>query len=182
MDHTSIEALDDDHPLWLINAQIDGLLEGIGASEDHEDVLNFLRNTGLPEATVKRMHKAIVHGDTKVADLERQLADREGLVCGDCDGSGWLENSVEGRYPCTCMTEAEPYQLLQSQLAEAMKDAEQLKNKLHLMFEMPIINDTYIQVRNDQDFAIDDIEYDMFAAGWKNAVSVVIRAMNGIES
>jgi len=58
--------LDEDDPMWLINAQIKGLLEGDGAGEDHEDVLNWLRSTGLPEDTVKRMHKAIVHGDTKV--------------------------------------------------------------------------------------------------------------------
>ena len=51
--------LDDDHPLWLVNAQIEGLLEGEGASEDHEDVLEFLRKTGLPEGTIVRVHKAI---------------------------------------------------------------------------------------------------------------------------
>ena len=58
--------LDDDHPLWLVNEQIKGLLEGCGASEDHEDVLAFLRSTGLPEGTVNRVHRAIVHGDNKV--------------------------------------------------------------------------------------------------------------------
>ena len=60
------DELDDDHPLWLINEQIKGLLEGVGAGEDHEDVLTFLRNTGLPESTVDRVHRAIVHGDHKV--------------------------------------------------------------------------------------------------------------------
>lgn len=58
--------LDDEHPLFLVNAQIVGLLEGDGASDDHEDVLAFLRATGLPEGTVRRMHRAIVHGDSKV--------------------------------------------------------------------------------------------------------------------
>lgn len=52
--------LDDDHPAWLINEQIKGLLEGDGAAEDHDGVLTFLRATGLPEGTVKRVHKAIV--------------------------------------------------------------------------------------------------------------------------
>ncbi len=60
------DVLDDDHPLWLVNEQIKGLLEGEGASEDHEDVLIFLRSTGLPDATVKRIHRAIVFGDIKV--------------------------------------------------------------------------------------------------------------------
>lgn len=52
--------LDEDNPLWLVNEQIKCLLEGDGANEDHENVLTFLRNTGLPEDTVKRMHQAIV--------------------------------------------------------------------------------------------------------------------------
>lgn len=59
------DALDDESPLWLVNEQIKGLLEGEGASEDHEDVLAFLRSTGLPEGTVARMHQALVWGDTK---------------------------------------------------------------------------------------------------------------------
>jgi len=58
----------------------------------------------------------------KVAELEAKLLDREGMVCGDCDDTGWLENREEGRYPCTCMTEAEPYQLLQAKVAEAARD------------------------------------------------------------
>ncbi len=57
--------LDDDHPLWLVNAQIIGLLEGDGASEDHENVIAFLRATGLPESTVKRVHLAIVNAEKK---------------------------------------------------------------------------------------------------------------------
>lgn len=58
--------LDEDHPLWLINEQIKGLLEGDGADEDHAAVVAFLRATGLPDDTVERMHHALVHGDSKV--------------------------------------------------------------------------------------------------------------------
>jgi len=61
--------LDDDHPLWLINEQIKGLLEGDGADEDHKAVIAFLRATGLPADTVSRMHHALVHGDSKVRSL-----------------------------------------------------------------------------------------------------------------
>lgn len=57
--------LHDEHPLWCINEQIKGLLGGDGANEDHEAVLKFLRDTGLPEGTVRRMHKALVWGDKK---------------------------------------------------------------------------------------------------------------------
>lgn len=56
----AVPDLDDDHPLWCINSQIQDLLIGVGASEDHEAVLSFFRATGLPEGTVKRVHKAIV--------------------------------------------------------------------------------------------------------------------------
>lgn len=66
VEETLDDELDDDHPLCLVNGQIEDLLEGIGASEDHEDVIAFLLATGLPRRTVDRMHNAIVRGDTKV--------------------------------------------------------------------------------------------------------------------
>ena len=47
-----------------------------------------------------------------VEGVERLIFLRDGMTCGDCNDTGWLENREEGRYPCTCMTEAEPYQLL----------------------------------------------------------------------
>lgn len=51
--------------MWLINEQIKGLIEGDGASEDHEAVMNFIRSTGLPEGTVRRMHKAMVGAEAQ---------------------------------------------------------------------------------------------------------------------
>lgn len=62
------DELDDDHPLWLVNEQIKGLLVGDGAGEDHEDVLDFLRATGLPEGTVSRMHRAIVCSEVEIPE------------------------------------------------------------------------------------------------------------------
>lgn len=59
------DGCDEDGPMWLVNAQIDGLMQGEGASEDHENVLKFLRETGLDESVVKRMHLALCHGDAK---------------------------------------------------------------------------------------------------------------------
>lgn len=55
-----VDELDDDHPLWCVNEQIKGLLEGIGSTEDHENVITFLQSTGLPSGTVKRIHEAII--------------------------------------------------------------------------------------------------------------------------
>jgi len=59
------DELDDDHPLACLNDQIIGLMEGIGASEDHEDVIAFLLGTGLPRSTVDRIHRAIVHAEVQ---------------------------------------------------------------------------------------------------------------------
>lgn len=92
------DTLDDEHPLWLVNEQIKGLLEGDGASEDHEDVLAFLRSTGLPEGTVARMHQALVWGDTKTRTSQppvnvqllkalKRFADYPGAIC-ESDYSG----------------------------------------------------------------------------------------------
>lgn len=68
-------------------------------------VVGYGDPAGFPVFTESQLQQA----------YEAGKAEKEGLVCGDCDGSGWLENRVEGRYPCTCMTEAEPYQLLEAQ-------------------------------------------------------------------
>lgn len=76
------------------------------------------------EETIAELRQQLAEKD---AEIERIKADREGLVCGDCDGSGWLQNRVEGRHPCTCMTEAEPYQILKEQLAEKDAEIERLK-------------------------------------------------------
>lgn len=67
--------------------------------------------------------------DQLIAEVERlqrqnaNLLNGEVPVCGDCDGSGWLYNRVEGRYPCTCMTEAEPYQILSNAMEEIRRVA-----------------------------------------------------------
>ena len=60
--------LDDDHPLVLVNSQICDLLEGIGANEDHEDVISFLLSTGLPSGTVNRIHRALVCAEVKSSE------------------------------------------------------------------------------------------------------------------
>ena len=53
----------------LVEAQIDGLLSGDGASEDHQDVLAFLRKAGLRQSIADRVHKAIVNAE--VPNLRR---------------------------------------------------------------------------------------------------------------
>jgi len=45
------------------------------------------------------------------------------VLCHDCLDTGWLQDS-EGRSPCPCVSETEPYQLLQAEnerLREAAK-------------------------------------------------------------
>lgn len=72
-------------------------------------------------------------GGDPIHEIERLLALREGMVCGDCNDTGWQENAVEGRYPCTCMTEAEPYQLLQAKITEQAAEIERLKTAYELV-------------------------------------------------
>ncbi len=69
--------LDEDDPLWLVNEQIKGLLEGDGADEDHQDVITFLKKTGLPDDTVKRIHKAIVCAEIKDEKIKALEADNK---------------------------------------------------------------------------------------------------------
>lgn len=68
---------------------------------------------------IERILNKVAGLETEIDRLKRlnaNLLNGEVPVCGDCDGTGWQENRVEGRYPCTCMTEAEPYQLLLAEL------------------------------------------------------------------
>lgn len=76
------QELDDDDPLWLVNAQIEGLLDGEGASEDHESVLAFLLKTGLPRSTVDRL-KSLLHDgpDTAWNAAISAAADRCEAIC-----------------------------------------------------------------------------------------------------
>lgn len=76
------DQLDDEHPLWLVNEQIKGLLEGEGASEDHDNVVDFLLRTGLPRGTVDRIHRALVGADRSLS--ERPAAGIEQRGCPDC--------------------------------------------------------------------------------------------------
>jgi len=62
---------EDDHPLWCINAQIVDLMGGGAASEDHRDILSFLRSTGLSESTVKRMHLALCNAEELPRPVEQ---------------------------------------------------------------------------------------------------------------
>lgn len=70
-----------------------------------------------------------------IRELKQQLADCQKIlgeksVCDECDGSGWVENRVYGKEPCVCMTEAEPYQLLQQQLANSQAENLRLRKAL----------------------------------------------------
>jgi hypothetical protein len=55
-----VPVTDEHEELSLIEGQIEDLLEGMGASEDHADVLKFLSTAGLRPALAARVHKAIV--------------------------------------------------------------------------------------------------------------------------
>lgn len=55
----------EEHEHTLIESQIDGLLQGEGASEDHHDVLSFLATSGLCPELVNRVHLAIVNAEVK---------------------------------------------------------------------------------------------------------------------
>lgn len=71
-----VTELDEGSPLWLINEQIKGLLEGDGADEDHQDVLAFLRAAGLPEDTVTRMHRALACAEIGEPVAYRQISSK----------------------------------------------------------------------------------------------------------
>ena len=67
-----------------------------------------------------------------VDGVEYLISLRDGMTCGDCNDTGWLENREEGRYPCTCMTEAEPYQILEAECDALAMQNQQMREALTL--------------------------------------------------
>lgn len=57
---------------------------------------------------------------------------------------------------------------LRAELAKYPLDASLLK-------EVYLINDAYVRIRSERLFAIDDLEYDLFSAGWKAAVDLIVK-------
>jgi cell division protein FtsB len=59
--------------------------------------------------------------EAEVKELKEKIAYLEEYCCSDCQHTGWLENRVDGRYPCACVVEMEPYQLLRAELIKHKK-------------------------------------------------------------
>jgi hypothetical protein len=51
-------------------------------------------------------------------ELWRENEELAQSVCDQCDGDGWNENREQGKVPCVCVAESEPYrELLEAALA-----------------------------------------------------------------
>ena len=89
--------------------------------------------------TTGRLEKLVCHNceelKKEVARLKELNDFLEEFTCHDCQDTGWLENRVDGRYPCTCFTECEdsPYhvEIARAETAESKLSAvkEQLEAK-----------------------------------------------------
>jgi len=110
---------EDDHPLWCVDAQIRGLMEGIGATEDLEAVKAFLRSTGLRESTAERMRDALCAASL-VGGLKDALTNRL-IICRD--PSDGLMRTVENPFydPERKREEGPPVVLTVEAMAEAFK-------------------------------------------------------------
>lgn len=93
--------------------------------EDAENYCRILTLLGMEEE------------GSPIEEVERLLHLREGMVCADCQDTGWLENRVEGKYPCTCMTEAEPYQLLKAERDDLAAQVEKMCMAIEGMLTAP---------------------------------------------
>lgn len=59
------------------------------------------------------------------------------------------------------------------ELAECQKQRDELLARIDVVCEVHIISQTYDRIREERRFAADDMEYDLFAAGWKAAIASV---------
>ena len=73
---------------------------------------------------------------TLVAEQKQRIDELEQNICDECTDeqgtpTGWIENRVEGKAPCTCMIEAEPYQVLVRENEELKAHVDRLINAEH---------------------------------------------------
>ncbi|HLP99162.1 MAG TPA: hypothetical protein VK149_12040 [Sideroxyarcus sp.] len=73
--------------------------------------------------------------DLCVADERKELEELQSKVCDECDGDGWQYFRDEGKVPCVCVTEMEPYQLLQDELEAAKAQIVMKDEALHNIME-----------------------------------------------
>ena len=81
-----------------------------------------VRQADASAELIKGLRTEITKRDKRIAELEEM----DGLLCADCMDTGWLENRVEGKYPCTCVSETEPYQILVQQNSEQASEIARL--------------------------------------------------------
>jgi len=119
---------------------------------------------------ISQLEAVVIQAGVEASELEARLLNREGMTCEDCNDTGWLENREEGRYPCTCMTEAEPYQLLRAECdalkAECAKEyqrgkdetLEQIRHFKQVRDERDALAVTAQKMRDVITEAVDEIE------------------------
>ena len=111
-------------------------------------------------------------------------SDEQGKVIDDSgEVVGFFVSSIVAKRAVACMTalahvtdkQMESGELLH--MGQAIKDLtkqrDELLARLDVICEVGVINPAYNRVRLETVFAIDDIEYDMFSAGWKEAIARV---------
>ena len=80
----------------------------------------------------------------------KELEEVDDLLCSDCMDTGWLENRVEGKYPCTCVSETEPYQILVQQNSEQASEIARLKAVIVKCGEVLQLNLVFMETPIDQ--------------------------------
>jgi hypothetical protein len=62
---------------------------------------------------------------------------------------------------------------LQAALSATVEQRDGLLARIDVACEVQIVSSNYDRIRQERLFAADDLEYDLFAAGWKAAIAAV---------
>ena len=118
--HAAAEKQNKETAIVMLNER-GNLLHGLRAEvEELKQCLTDITPTLSGEQgcwTVEWIREWVFDRFREQRELRAELERLQENVCDECDGDGWCYNRVEGRHPCVCMTEAEPYQILQKELA-----------------------------------------------------------------
>ena len=79
-----------------------------------EKTMQTMADNGAPLAVMGYCKIAF---DAAISETAKQIKELEQNSCGDCT-DGWRYNRVEVRHACTCMTEMEPFQILETALVK----------------------------------------------------------------
>lgn len=87
--------------------------------------------------------------------------------------AAWEQKAANWMASPEAVQRLDGYRDIAQRLNVAEQKRDELLARIDVVCEVHIISQTYDRIREERQFAADDMEYDLFAAGWKAAIANV---------